>query len=102
MLITSISYVGYGDAKVISDKFKNKANFEKFKEAIGEALIYVRDADKNLITDATNQNKGFLEISYKTSYHGSWYLSNCLDIWRNYPTATLPSSQFGNGVYTPR
>lgn len=44
-------------------------------------------------------NGGILEISYKTSYHGSWYYTSCLDVWRINPTTKTPGSAYGEDVY---
>ncbi len=70
---------------------------------MGNIFLYAIDAaaavDKNIVNQALSINGGILEISYKTSYHGSWYYTSCLDVWRTYPTAKTPGSAYGEGVY---
>ena len=70
---------------------------------IGNIFLYAIDSaaavDKNVVNQALSINGGILEISYKTSYHGSWYYTSCLDVWRTYPTAKTPGSAYGEGVY---
>ena len=56
-------------------------------------------ADKETLKTAVTTNKGFLLISYKTSYHGSWFMSSTYDVWGNCPTVTLPGSYYGIGNY---
>lgn len=55
--------------------------------------------DKETLKNAVTSNKGFLVITYKTSYHGSWFRSSTYDIWGKCPTVTLPGSYYGIGNY---
>lgn len=57
--------------------------------------------EKQIVKDAYNLGKGILQISYTTSYHGSWYYHSCLDVWRTSPTVKEPSNYYGIGHYTP-
>ena len=70
---------------------------------MGDIFLFAIDVasavDRNIVNQALSMNAGIMEISYKTSYHGSWYQTGCLDVWRTYPTAKTPGSYYGNGVY---
>ena len=128
LVILGISYVNNSDTqklsavlndstqlsvlkKYILDGLVGKALTDALKGSLGASLagimgsifLYSIDVaaavDKNIVNQALAINGGILEISYKTSYHGSWYNTACLDVWRTYPTAKTPGSAYGEGVY---
>lgn len=129
LLITNISYAGKNELNDLVSVCENKVYYDMLNSFLianvyGKALdaalassvgvscasniasifFFIADVvsaqEKNLIFNAFNSNLSILNIQYKTSYHGSWYLSNCIDTWRNFPTATTPASYLGNGKYT--
>ena len=55
--------------------------------------------DKTIVDNALSQGSGVLEISYRTSYNGSWFYTDTIDYWRDYGTVKTPGSYYGNGVY---
>lgn len=55
--------------------------------------------DLNIVNQALSKGVGILEISYRTSYNGSWFYTSCLDVWHTCPIAKTPGSYYGNGVY---
>lgn len=128
LVILGISYVNNAETQVLSSVLNNTSMKQELVKALGANIlasalydffvgswgtsvakaissIFVFAIDTASVTDikivneALSLNAGILEISYKTSYHGSWYQTGCLDVWRTYPTAKTPGSYYGNGVY---
>lgn len=60
----------------------------------------LNNSDRELLKTAKRNGWGVLEISYQTSWNGSWYATSCLDYWSSYPTAREPGTYYGIGIYT--
>ena len=131
LIISGISYSNNAATQTLSSVVNNASLFNILKENLGAGLAaggltkaltsafgfkiastigsifaftmeVAQSVDKNVINQALNKHVGILEISYRTSYHGSWFYTSCLDVWHTEPTAKTPGSYYGNGVYSSK
>lgn len=69
--------------------------------SIASGLSTLANSTKfNILKEADSKNQGFVSISFKTSYNGSWYYHNEVDTWNTYPYAKEPAKSFGTGTFT--
>lgn len=68
------------------------------------AISSANASDNKVLADALASNQGLLEISYRTSYNGSWYYTSCIDVWRTASSGkvTVPGSYYGIGTYSSK
>lgn len=78
----------------------------KIASTIGGIFVYAIGAgpavDNQVINQALSKNVGILKISYRTSYHGSWFYTSCYDVWHTEPTVKTPGSYYGYGSYSAK
>ncbi len=57
--------------------------------------------EASVLAAALREHEGILEISYRTSYNGSWYYTSCIDVWHTASSGvvSMPGSYYGNGYY---
>lgn len=68
------------------------------------AINSASGTDSTIIAQAHREREGILEINYRTSYNGSWYVTSCLDVWHTASSgmAQEPGSYYGTGYYTSK